>query len=180
MTGILLIKRMAATSVFLSICLGLGVVFGGFTVIHIDTEPTEILSLKKSRDIESTLVFHKDASDARLMFEFLLGGLKIDANHVISLQDEELASMERGRSFTALMNDHVPKSQASLQDLGMEVSLEVFPLNMHKFEQLLLGTVYSAYQLHLSHTEEEKQAWVGIFVQLANATLLDLKKKSLH
>ncbi|MEQ2202433.1 hypothetical protein XENOCAPTIV_030573 [Xenoophorus captivus] len=54
-------------------------------------------------------------SDGNLMFEFLLGGVKINPDNNVFLLDEELASMRKGREFLSQIVDDIPKHQSSME-----------------------------------------------------------------
>lgn len=44
------------------------------------------------------------------------------------------------------------------------------------FETLILGTIYSAYQVQNQRLESEQQAWTDILGRLANVTFVQLRK----
>ncbi|XP_033909397.3 protein FAM180A [Acipenser ruthenus] len=130
------------------------------------------------KSTETSLLFHKTVNDAHLMYEFLLGGLDIDTDYTITLQDEELASLRRGQAFVSLLNDDcVPKTHSSVYRRLAMLQSQREPLEMDKYEQLVLGAVCSAYQVRLSRGDgEEQKVWSRIFARLVNATLIDLRK----
>ncbi|MGH0126048.1 UNVERIFIED_CONTAM: hypothetical protein FKN15_032278 [Acipenser sinensis] len=116
--------------------------------------------------------------DLNSPWEFLLGGLDIDTDYKITLQDEELASLRRGQAFVSLLNDDcVPKTHSSVDRRLAMLQSQREPLEMDKYEQLVLGAVCAAYQVWLSRGDgEEQKVWSGIFARLVNATLIDLRK----
>ncbi|KAL2092975.1 hypothetical protein ACEWY4_010287 [Coilia grayii] len=119
--------------------------------------------------------FVKSVSDANRMYEFLLGGIEIDADNNIALLDQELASMRQGRAFLALFNDKIPKSLSLLEDMAITLE-DPRPLSSTSFETLVLGTVYSAYQARRQRPEKEQQAWMDILGRLANVTFVKLRR----
>ncbi|KAL4622911.1 protein FAM180B [Arapaima gigas] len=136
---------------------------------------------RKDTDVPSVLHgglvnqgFSKSVSDANLMYEFLLGGLAIDADDNIYLLDAELASMRQGRAFTAHFNDYVSKSLIGMERLLTSFGAQEKALDPLRFDTLVLGAVYSAYQMRRQAVEEVQQAWGGVLARLANATLHDL------
>ncbi|MEQ2287390.1 hypothetical protein AMECASPLE_011887 [Ameca splendens] len=85
-------------------------------------------------------------SDGNLMFEFLLGGVKINPDNNVFLLDEELASMRKGREFLSQINDGIPKHRSSME--------------------LMAG---------VQRSKEEREAWGGVLLQLANVTAYELR-----
>ncbi|XP_066541500.1 protein FAM180A [Hoplias malabaricus] len=112
------------------------------------------------------------------MFEFLLSGLVIDVDNNIAMRDQEMASMRQGRAFITLINDNIPKTAPALEELlnGLEDQEQIF--SESSFETLILGIVYSAYQVRKQETERqetEQKAWANVFGRLANATFVQLR-----
>ncbi|XP_030621178.1 protein FAM180A [Chanos chanos] len=122
--------------------------------------------------------FVKSVNDANLMFEFLLNGLVIDHDNNVALRDEEMASMRQGRAFLALINDNIPKTAPAMEDLLVTLEDHENSLPQHRFERLILGTAYSAYQVQHQNLESEKKVWGNILGRLANATFVQLRKSS--
>ncbi|XP_029991661.1 protein FAM180A [Sphaeramia orbicularis] len=115
-------------------------------------------------------------SHANLMFEFLLGGVEIDQDNNIILLDEELASMRAGRSFLSQINDDIPRSRSAMAQMMTELqSQRRKSLTQAEFDSVLLSMVYSAHQAWHQEGEEERQAWGGLLLQLANVTLHELR-----
>ncbi|XP_029109602.1 protein FAM180A [Scleropages formosus] len=123
--------------------------------------------------------FSKSLSDANLMYEFLLGGLMIDADDNVYLLDHELASMRQGRAFIAYFNDNVPKTLIGMERLLTSVEARKKVLDPLRFETLVLGAVYSAYQMRRQTSEDVQQAWGGVLARLANTTLHDLRTNAI-
>ncbi|XP_029607922.1 protein FAM180A-like [Salmo trutta] len=95
------------------------------------------------------------------MFEFLLGGVEIDKDNNIILLDLEMASMRQGRAFLARINDNIPKTLFSMEQMvkDLEDQRGAIPLAAPRFESLILGIVYSAHQAKLQEREEEQEKW---------------------
>ncbi|MCI4379232.1 hypothetical protein PGIGA_G00225490 [Pangasianodon gigas] len=109
-------------------------------------------------------------SDANLVYEFLLSGLVIDEDNNVGMRDQEMASMRKGRVFLSFINDDVPKTVPAMEELL------VTPFNQDKFDTLILGIIYSAYQVREKRQESQQQAWAGILGRLANVTLVQLRR----
>ncbi|XP_067276632.1 protein FAM180B [Pseudorasbora parva] len=120
--------------------------------------------------------FIRSESDAKLMFEFLWRGLEIDVDNNVVMRDQEIASMRQGRAFLSLINDSIPKTVSAMEKLlaVLEEQDKSFP--QARFETLILGTIYSAYQARNLKLESEQQAWTDILGRLANVTYVQLRK----
>lgn len=92
--------------------------------------------------------------------------------------DVELASMRQGRAFLALLNDNIPKSLSALEGMALSLERQDKPISSTRFEALVLGTVYSAYQARRQRPENEQRAWTDVLGRLANVTFVDLRKAS--
>ncbi|CAN9499365.1 unnamed protein product [Ophioblennius macclurei] len=112
-----------------------------------------------------------------LMFEFLLGGVQIDQDNNIVLQDGEMASMRQGRAFLSQINDDVPRSLSSMIQMASELENErkKKPLTEVQFENLILSLVYSAHQALHQKGEAEREAWGEVLFQLANITVYEIR-----
>uniref|UniRef100_A0A673XCA6 Uncharacterized protein n=1 Tax=Salmo trutta TaxID=8032 RepID=A0A673XCA6_SALTR len=86
--------------------------------------------------------------DSYLSIQFLLGGVEIDKDNNIALLDMEMASMRQGRAFLAHINDNIPKTFSSMEQMvkDLEDKRGPLPLSQPHFESLILGMVYSAHQ----------------------------------
>ncbi|XP_026878157.1 protein FAM180A [Electrophorus electricus] len=115
--------------------------------------------------------FIKSVSDANLVFEFLLSGLVIDADNNVALRDEEMASMKQGRAFLSLINDNVPKTVPAMEELLATLEEGEQSFSQSRFETLILGMIYSAYQV-----QEQDHAWPWVLGRLANVTLNQLRR----
>ncbi|XP_062861070.1 protein FAM180A [Trichomycterus rosablanca] len=115
-------------------------------------------------------------SDANLVYEFMLSGLAIDEDNNVVMLDEELASMKRGRVFLTLINDHIPKTTPAMEQLLVSLEEEEESVNQDKFEMLILGIIYSAYQVRKQKQEILQQAWAGVLERLMKVTLVQIRK----
>ncbi|XP_047244123.1 protein FAM180A isoform X2 [Girardinichthys multiradiatus] len=115
-------------------------------------------------------------SDGNLMFEFLLGGVKINPDNNVFLLDEELASMRKGREFLSQINDGIPKHQSSMELMVQRLEArQKTPLTQEQFKNLVLSMVYAALQAGVQRSKEEREAWGGVLLQLANVTAYELR-----
>ncbi|XP_028823255.1 protein FAM180A [Denticeps clupeoides] len=118
----------------------------------------------------------KSTSDGNLIFQFLLGGLVIDADDNVAMQDQEMASMRQGRAFLTLLNDNIPKTITAMETLLEDLESQEMALSQSRFESLLFGTVYSAYKVKGHQGAEEQQAWTQLLGRLANVTFVELRR----
>ncbi|XP_011605717.1 protein FAM180B isoform X1 [Takifugu rubripes] len=114
-------------------------------------------------------------SDAKLMFEILLGGLELDQDNNVLLLDQELASMRSGRAFLSQINDNIPRTPSSMMQMAsMLHSQRSRSLPPPQFDRVVLSLVYSALQGQ-QQDGEERQAWGEVLLQLANVTVHELR-----
>ncbi|XP_033940121.1 protein FAM180A [Pseudochaenichthys georgianus] len=113
--------------------------------------------------------------DANLMFEFLLGGVEIDHDNNIVLLDKEMASMRTGRAFLSQINDNIPRSPSSMEQMATAHKSQNRPLTPDQFDGLVLSMVYSAQQAWHQDGEEHQEAWSEVLLQLANITVHELR-----
>ncbi|KAK2894707.1 hypothetical protein Q8A67_011936 [Cirrhinus molitorella] len=120
--------------------------------------------------------FIRSVNDANLMFEFLWRGLEIDVDNNVVMRDQEMASMRQGRAFLSLINDSIPKSVSAMEKLLAMLEEQDNSFTQARFETLLLGTIYSAYQARNQRLESEQQAWMDILGRFANVTFVQLRR----
>ncbi|KAI5623995.1 protein FAM180A [Silurus asotus] len=108
--------------------------------------------------------------------QFLLRGLVIDEDNNVGIRDQEMASMKQGRVFLSLINDDIPKTVLAMEELLIMLEEEEQSFNQGNFETLLLGIIYSAYQVHDKRQESQQQAWASVLGRLANVTLVQLRR----
>ncbi|XP_023208116.1 protein FAM180B [Xiphophorus maculatus] len=117
-----------------------------------------------------------DLSDANLMFEILLSGVELNKDNNVFLLDEELASMRKGREFLSQINDGIPRTLISTElMIKTQEARRKSPLTRDQFENQVLSMVYSALQVGVQRNKEEREAWGGALIQLANITTYDLR-----
>ncbi|NWH69177.1 F180B protein, partial [Geococcyx californianus] len=110
-----------------------------------------------------------------LLFQMLWGGLDIQANRPIRLQDEELASLRPARQFIQILEDEIPKTPAEIEQHLRYYSLMDSPLPVTEFDRLLFTSVYCAYQIR-SIQGLDKNLWISLFSQLVDEMFRDLCK----
>ncbi|XP_053742780.1 protein FAM180B [Synchiropus splendidus] len=119
--------------------------------------------------------------DENLMFEFLLGGIRMNRDNNIVLLDEEMASTRPGRALLAQINDNIPRNPSSMMQMVKALKRSRGrPLAQDQFHDLVLSSVYSAYQAQRQEEEEEQQVWAEVLLQLANVTVRELRGRYLH
>jgi hypothetical protein len=116
--------------------------------------------------------------DFYLSIQFLLGGVEIDKDNNIALLDLEMASMRQGRAFLAHINDNIPKTLSSMEQMvkDLEDKRGPLPLAQPRFESLILGMVYSAHQAKLQEREKDQEKWGEVLIRLANITVNELRR----
>lgn len=110
-----------------------------------------------------------------LFFQMLWGGLDIQANGTIRLQDEELASLRPARRFMQILEDEVPKTPPEIEHYLRYYSLTDSHLPLTEFDRLLFTSVYCAYQIR-SVQGLDKNLWITFFSQLVDEIFRDLCK----
>uniref|UniRef100_A0A4W5MM73 Family with sequence similarity 180 member A n=1 Tax=Hucho hucho TaxID=62062 RepID=A0A4W5MM73_9TELE len=116
--------------------------------------------------------------DSYLSIQILLGGVEIDNDNNIALLDLEMASMRQGRAFLAHINDNIPKTLSSMEQMvkDLEDQRGPLPLSQPRFESLILGMVYSAHQTKLQEREKDQEKWGEVLIRLANITVNELRR----
>uniref|UniRef100_A0AAZ1X686 Protein FAM180A n=1 Tax=Oreochromis aureus TaxID=47969 RepID=A0AAZ1X686_OREAU len=104
--------------------------------------------------------------------QLLLGGVELDRDNNIVLLDEEMASMRQGRAFLSLINDNVPRSLSSMEQMADALEGQRSrPMTEQEFENVVLSMVYAAHQAWHEERKERQEAWGGVLLKLANITL---------
>lgn len=100
----------------------------------------------------------------------------MDQDNNVVLLDQELASMKLGRAFLSQINDHIPRSWSSMVQMASTLGGQRSrPLPSPHFDRVVLSLVYSALQGQQQDREEERRAWAGALLQLANVTVHELR-----
>ncbi|XP_043938675.1 protein FAM180A-like [Protopterus annectens] len=123
------------------------------------------------------LLFHRSVQDADLMYELLMGGLVIEDDGTMKLQDEELASLRSAKPFISILM-HVSRTPDNINQLLTKLSRTEDPMEMVDYEKVVFSTVYTALRAKMSNGPEQQQ-WAELCVRLANQTLIDLHRESL-
>ncbi|XP_017547470.1 protein FAM180A [Pygocentrus nattereri] len=122
--------------------------------------------------------FIRSLKEANMMFEFLLSGLVIDVDNNVAMRDQEMASTRQGRAFLALINDNIPKTVPAMEELLIALEDEEKSFSQSSFETLILGIIYSAYQVQKQEVERQEvqqKAWADVLGRLANVTFVHLR-----
>uniref|UniRef100_A0A3B3TPV7 Family with sequence similarity 180 member A n=1 Tax=Poecilia latipinna TaxID=48699 RepID=A0A3B3TPV7_9TELE len=122
------------------------------------------------------LCLSKNSLSIELIHQLLHIGVELNKDNNVFLLDEELASMRKGREFLSQINDGIPRTRTSTE-LMMKTreAHRKTPLTRDQFENLVLSMVYSALQVGAQRNKEEREAWGGVLIQLANITTYDLR-----
>uniref|UniRef100_A0A3P8PVB9 Family with sequence similarity 180 member A n=1 Tax=Astatotilapia calliptera TaxID=8154 RepID=A0A3P8PVB9_ASTCA len=106
----------------------------------------------------------------------LLGGVELDQDNNIVLLDEEMASMRQGRAFLSLINDNVPRSLSSMEQMADALEGQRSrPMMERQFENVVLSMVYTAHQAWHEKRKERQEAWGEVLLKLANITVHELR-----
>lgn len=100
----------------------------------------------------------------------------IDEDNNVGMRDQEMASMKQGRVFLSLINDDIPKTVSAMKELLVILEEEEQSYNQDNFETLILGIIYSAYQVREKTQESQQKEWAGVLGRLANVTLIQLRR----
>uniref|UniRef100_A0A3Q2WYH9 Family with sequence similarity 180 member B n=1 Tax=Haplochromis burtoni TaxID=8153 RepID=A0A3Q2WYH9_HAPBU len=97
----------------------------------------------------------------------LLGGVELDQDNNIVLLDEEMASMRQGRAFLSLINDNVPRSLSSMEQMADALEGQRSrPMMERQFENVVLSMVYTAHQAWHEKRKERQEAWGEVLLNL--------------
>lgn len=108
--------------------------------------------------------------------QILLSGVELDRDNNMVLLDQELASMRPGRAFLSQINDGIPRGHSSMGQMVLELQSQSHrPLAQDQFDTLVLSMVYSAHRAGRRHGGEDQEIWGALLLQLANATVYDLR-----
>ncbi|XP_014805659.1 PREDICTED: protein FAM180B [Calidris pugnax] len=118
---------------------------------------------------------HRGPEDADVMLEMLWGGLDIQPNGTMLLQDEELASLRPVRQFMQILEEEVPKTPPEVEQHLRYYSLTDTPLPLTEFDRLLFTSVYCAHQIR-STQGLDKNLWINFFSQAVDEIFRDLCK----
>lgn len=111
-----------------------------------------------------------------LLVQLLLGGVELDQDNNIVLLDEEMASMRQGRAFLSLINDNVPRSLSSMEQMADALEGQRSrPMMERQFENVVLSMVYTAHQAWHEKRKERQEAWGEVLLKLANITVHELR-----
>ncbi|XP_078424299.1 protein FAM180A [Cetorhinus maximus] len=132
--------------------------------------------LKRNLDFDIPInpVFQESQKDVELLYEFLLGGLNVDANFKCTLKDEELASLRATKKFNVIINYIIPKNIGDIQRLTYRLSKYTGQLRSEDFERTLLTLVFLAYQATQSQGHQQ-DTWTESLVNIFQALIHDLK-----
>ncbi|NXI53890.1 F180B protein, partial [Chloroceryle aenea] len=128
-----------------------------------------------SGDSVGTSTPHRGPEDADIMLEMLWAGLDVQANRIIQLQDEELASLRPAQRLMQILEAEVPKTPTDIEQHLRFYSLTDTPLPLPDFDRLLLTSVYCAYQVRAVQGLDKK-IWILFFSQLVDEIFRDLCK----
>lgn len=100
----------------------------------------------------------------------------IDEDNNVGMRDQEMASMKKGRVFLSLINDDVPKTVSAMEERLVIHEKEEQAFNQESFETLILGLIYSAYQVREKRQVSQQKAWGDVLGRMANITLVQLRR----
>uniref|UniRef100_F6VH19 Uncharacterized protein n=1 Tax=Xenopus tropicalis TaxID=8364 RepID=F6VH19_XENTR len=119
-------------------------------------------------------VLQKSVPEVELLYEFLLSGVKLNRDQVMTLQDPELSSLRKATTFHVICNDVIPKSLSDIRRLGARLSHAQGPLKRQDFERTLLTMAYTALKTPQSNTDHQQKIWLDSLTELFVALRRDL------
>ncbi|XP_047452220.1 protein FAM180A-like [Mugil cephalus] len=118
--------------------------------------------------------FHSSFNDANLLFEILLAGVHFDASGGFSVEDAELASLQKTRMLDVICEEVIPMELTDIYKLVSDLSNHTGHLHQDDFERILLTLVYVSQKMVDSTAEHQRAAWAESFVSLYKAIKKDL------
>ncbi|XP_072551856.1 protein FAM180A-like [Salminus brasiliensis] len=120
-------------------------------------------------------IFQSSVEDASLLFEILLAGLQFEDEHgLLSVHDEELASLRQTHKLKVICEDILPKTLPEVRRLTFALGQGVGALRREDFERTVLTLVYTARQMAQANTAHQRDAWAESFISLYKAIKQDL------
>ncbi|KAG9273065.1 protein FAM180A-like [Astyanax mexicanus] len=120
-------------------------------------------------------VLQNSIEDANLLFEILLTGLQFeDERSLLSVQDEELASLRQTHKLKVICEDILPKTLPEVRRLTFALGQGVGAFKKEDFERIVLTLVYTARQMAQANTGHQRDAWSESFISLYKAIKQDL------
>ncbi|XP_073337076.1 protein FAM180A-like [Pagrus major] len=120
--------------------------------------------------------FQRSVEDVNLLFEILLAGMQIEgATHSMLIPDEELASMRNVEKLEVICDDILPKRLSDIRRLMAELAQRRQPLSGQDFERMVLTLVYTTQTLARLSSQQQREVWTDIVIQLFRAIQKDLK-----
>uniref|UniRef100_W5K0H5 Uncharacterized protein n=1 Tax=Astyanax mexicanus TaxID=7994 RepID=W5K0H5_ASTMX len=93
-------------------------------------------------------VLQNSIEDANLLFEILLTELQFeDERSLLSVQDEELASLRQTHKLKVICEDILPKTLPEVRRLTFALGQGVGAFKKEDFERIVLTLVYAARQM---------------------------------
>lgn len=103
-----------------------------------------------------------------------MAGIHFEDNGEFSVEDAELASLQKTRKLGVICKEIIPKELTDLYRLISDLSKHTGPLHLSDFEHVLLTLVYVSQKMAGSATERQRAVWAESFVSLYKAVKKDL------
>ncbi|XP_041854012.1 protein FAM180A-like [Melanotaenia boesemani] len=130
--------------------------------------------VKRGLTAEVNPTFYNSFSDAQLLFEILVSGVRFEPNGAFSVEDAELSSLQKTRNLDVICEEIIPKKLTDILRLTANLSDLNGQLQQDDFERTLLTLVYTTQQMVNSTTELQREEWAQSFVSLYKAIKKDL------
>ncbi|CAG5958333.1 unnamed protein product [Menidia menidia] len=130
--------------------------------------------IRRGLTTEVNPTFHNSISDAHLLFEILMTGIRFEPSGGFSVEDPELSSLRKTRSLDIICEEIIPKQQTDVLRLVSDLSNHTSRLGQEDFERTMLTLVYASQQMIGPTAEHQKELWAQSFVGLYKAIKKDL------
>uniref|UniRef100_A0A3P9QAQ6 Family with sequence similarity 180 member A n=1 Tax=Poecilia reticulata TaxID=8081 RepID=A0A3P9QAQ6_POERE len=122
--------------------------------------------------------FYKTISDAHLLYEILMAGVRFEPSGGFSVDDAELSSLRQTRNLNFICEEIVPKKLTDVFGLIAGLSDHSASLHQDDFERILMTLVYTTQQMIGAASVHQREMWAESFVGLYKAVKRDLAQTS--
>ncbi|XP_021509238.1 protein FAM180A [Meriones unguiculatus] len=132
---------------------------------------------KRSLSLPLNPVLQSSLEEVELLYELLLAEIEISPDLMISIKDEELASLRKALNFHAVCNGVIPKRIPDIRRLSASLASHPGILRKEDFERVALTLAYTAYRAAFSDGHQ-KSIWAQSLASLFQALRHDLMQSS--
>uniref|UniRef100_A0A087XW30 Family with sequence similarity 180 member A n=1 Tax=Poecilia formosa TaxID=48698 RepID=A0A087XW30_POEFO len=132
--------------------------------------------VKRGSSAAGNPTFYKTISDAHLLYEILMAGIRFEPSGEFSVDDAELSSLRQTRNLNFICEEIVPKKPTEVFGLIAELSDHSASLHQDDFERLLMTLVYTTQKMISAASVHQREMWAESFVGLYKAIKRDLAR----